>query len=293
MPEANAPPPPSALTGHRRARPLPAGAVSLLRVATPGLILAALCMGAGGCASGPERTLTAAEFQANAESAYREALESFFDKDWINVGPLMEEVKREYAGTHWARLAQLRIADALFHQGSYPESITAYREFLRDFPSDPEVPYARYRVVLCHFEARGESALSPPLEERDLVSVMDADQAIAAFLKDYPSYPERTQLLYMQSWVRGMLARHELYVARYYLDRDHLEAALSRTQYALANYLSTGLEPEALVLLGETHMRRGDPALAREAFVTVISKYPNSPFAVPARNFLTKLSGVQ
>lgn len=256
-------------------------------------LVIALTLGAAlptlGCVGGPKRSVSAAEYQRNAQAAYEAALQTFFDRDWISVGPLMEEVKRDYAGTKWARLAQLRIADALYHQGSYAEAITTYREFLRDFPSDPDVPYARYRVVLCHFSARGESVLSPPLEERDLANVTDADQAITAFLKDYPNYPEREQLEYMHSWVRGMLARHELYVARYYLDRSYFDAALMRTQYALATYRSTGLEAEALVLLGETQMRRGDPASAREAFELVLSRYPASPFAVPARKFLDRI----
>ena len=252
------------------------------------LLFALTAVAAPGCTS-EKRAVSAAEFQRNAEVAYEQALQTFYDRDWVSVPVVMEEVKREYAGTRVARLAQLRIADAQYHQGSYPESITSYREFLRDFPNDPDVPYARYRVVLCHFQARGESALAPPLEERDLVSVRDADQAISAFLKDYPDYPERERLVYMHAWVRGMLARHELYVARYYLERGNFEAALMRTEYALRTFRETGLEPEALVLLGETKMRRGERGPAREAFELVVQHYPSSPFVVPARRFLAEI----
>ncbi|HSC86051.1 MAG TPA: outer membrane protein assembly factor BamD [Polyangiaceae bacterium] len=260
------------------------GARRAIVVCTLPLLLAPMA----GCAT-EKRALSAAEFQRNAEAAYNAALETFYDRDWISVPVVMEEVKKEYAGTRFARLAQLRIADAQFHQGNYAESITAYREFLRDFPNDPEVPYARYRVVLCHFQARGESSMSPPLEERDLVNVRDADEAITSFLKDYPAYPKREDLLYMHLWVRGMLARHELYVARYYLNRDNFEAALSRAEYALRNFRETGLEPEALVLLGETQMRRGERSAAKAAFEQVLNHYPASPFVIPARNFIAEI----
>ena len=100
---------------------------------------------------------------------------------------------------------------------------------------------------------------------------------------------EREELLYMHLWVRGMLARHELYVARYYLNRDNFEAALSRTEYALRNYRETGLEPEALVLLGETQMRRGERGAARAAFELVVNQYPTSPFVATARNFIAEI----
>ncbi len=241
------------------------------------------------CSKNRAEALSAVEFQREAKAAYEKALESFHDRDWVGVPLLMAQVKKEYAGSRYARLAQLRIADAQFHQGSFAEAITAYREFLREFPNDDEVPYARYRVALCQFESRGESSLSPPLEERDLVNIRDADRTIFLFLKDYPNYKEREHLLYMQSWVRGMLARHELYVARYYLKRGKYAAAISRAEYAILNFQATGLEPEALVLLGETHMKRHEPEKAAEAFYIVIERYPDSPFVIASTNFLKKL----
>lgn len=242
-----------------------------------------------GCGGDQKRPLTAEEYAENARQAYEEALEQFYDHDWVGVMPLMEEIKREYASSRYARLAQLRIADAHFHQESYPEAVTAYRDFVRDYPNDPEVPYARYRIVLSQFQSSGASILLPPLEERDLASVRDAHESIRAFLRDYPTYPKRTELEYMLSWVRGMLARYELYVARYYLDRDNFGAAVSRTQYALTNYEDTGLEPEALVLLAETYMKQGEKEKARGTLHALLERYPSSAFAVPARRFLAQL----
>lgn len=242
-----------------------------------------------GCSKNRAAALSAVEFERQAKAAYEKAMETFYDRDWVGVPIVMEEVKREFAGSRWARLAQLRIADAHYRQASYPEAITAYREFLREFPNDNEVPYARYRVILCQFDSRGDSLLSPPLEERDLVNIHEADRNIAEFLKDYPNYKERERVLYMQQWVRGMLARHELYVARYYLQKDKLKAAVSRTEYALVNYKDTGLEPEALVLLGETYMKQGELDDAQGAFQIVLNKYPDSDFVVAATKFLKYL----
>lgn len=246
-----------------------------------------------GCSKGQGTPLTAAQYQANAEAAYNEALQAYFKKDWVNVPIQMGQIKKEYAGTKWARLAQLRIADAHFYDSSYPEAITAYREFLRDFPSDDQVIYARYMVIRCQFEARGESMTAPPLEERDLANVHDASQSIDSFLRDYPGHPERAQLLYMRKWVRGMLARHELYVARYYLAKSKYKAALARTEYTLVTYKDTGLEAEALVLLGETHMKNRQPEEARAAFNLVMERYPDSPFVDPATRFLGELERLE
>jgi len=86
------------------------------------------------------------------------------------------------------------------------------------------------------------------------------------------------------------LARHELYVARYYLSEDRYDAALARVEYALSNYRDTGLEPEALVLLGETHLKKGNLSEARTAFLLVLERYKTSPFAEPAARFLSTLA---
>lgn len=262
------------------------------RAATLGLALGAglgAAFGSVGCASKQTEPLSAAEFQANAKAAYEDALERFHRRDWAATSAQMDEVKRQYAGTRWARLAHLRIADAQFKQSEFAEAITTYREFLKDYPTDPDVPYARFQVIVCQFESRGESVTAPPLEERDLANVLDAYQTIEAFQRDYPEYPEHVRLEYMRSWVHGMLARHELYVARYYLSRDNFDAAISRTEYALRTYVDTGLEAEALVLLGETQMKRGERDKAREAFDLVLARYPKSPFVEPARRFLARV----
>lgn len=243
-----------------------------------------------GCDKNREKALSAVEYERQAKAAYEKALETFHDRDWVGVPVVMAEIKREWAGTKWARLAQLRIGDAHFHQNSYPEAITAYREFLREFPNDEEIPYARYRIILCQFDSRGDTSFSPPLEERDLVNIQEADRGIQDFLRDYPDYKERERIDYMQKWVRGMLARHELYVARYYLGKGKLDAAVGRAEYALVNYKSTGLEPEALVLLGETYMKRGDLEDAASAFQIVLDKYPDSPFVPATKKFMKHLA---
>ncbi len=59
----------------------------------------------------------------------------------------------------------------------------------------------------------------------------------------------------MLEMVAGLLARHELYVARFYLARGNFPAAVARCQYALRTYEGSGLEAEAMLLLGETYMK--------------------------------------
>ena len=93
--------------------------------------------------------------------------------------------------------------------------------------------------------------------------------------------------------------RHELYVARFYLARDNFQAAVNRIQYAMRNFaggpslrgpdeaIDSGLEAEALLLLGEVYLKMKKYPEARDAFGVIVREYPRSPLVVQANNFLT------
>lgn len=254
----------------------------------------ALCfcaLASAACAPAPRPVKTAEQYQEEARVAYDEAVAAYLDEDWEIAVRLLDEVRRNFSYTRYARLAELRLADASFRQEKFAEATAAYRSFTRDYPSDPEVPYARYRIVRAQFLQSEASVFQPPLEERDLATVRSAYSSLQAFLADYPTYHRRVELDYMLQVVTGMLVRHELYVARFYLKRDEYGPAIERVNYALDHYMASGLEAEAVVLMGETYLKMRDRAKATAAFQRVLSEYPDSPFAVPATEFLKFLGG--
>jgi outer membrane protein assembly factor BamD len=228
-------------------------------------------------------------YTENAKRAYDAALVAFFDHDWEYATQLFNDVKRKYGYSRYARLAELRLADINYRQDKYAEAVGMYKSFVADYPNDPETPYARYKIAKAEFTDSGASILLPPLEERDLSNVREAHVALRALIGDYPDSEHGAELRYMLEVVTGLLVRHELYVARFYLGRDNFDAAVARCQYAITNYQDSGMEPEALVLLGETYLKMKEREKARSTFRLVLDKYPESPFTVPAKNFLARL----
>ncbi len=253
------------------------------------LAAAALLVPIAGCAGNDLEADSALDYSQNAKRAYERGVRALESGNWEGVDELMNEVRRKYAYSRYARLAELRLADANFNQEKYAEAITGYKTFVHDYPNDPEVPYARYRIAKSQYDSVSQSALLPPLEERDLASVNDALSTIRDYLTDYPSSTYRRELAYMLAVVMGLLARHELYVARFYLAEDNFKAATERALYALRTFDQSGLEPEALLLLGEIYMKQKEPAKARDALQRVLSDYPDSAFTLPARNLLALL----
>lgn len=242
---------------------------------------------------------TALGYTADAKRAYDAAMLEFDAHNWLEAQTLFREVKRKYAYSKYARLAELRIADADFAQEKYAEAIRGYRQFVHDHRSEEgEIVYASAKIAEAEYAQIPESFLLPAPEERDQASVQEAYKALRSFLHDFPTAKEAKRIRELLGQVTARLVKHELYVARFYLQKDNYDAAIARVQYALRNYSAavagpegevtgdSGLEPEALLLLGETYLKMRKYPEARASFQTIVQRYASSVLAVQARTYL-------
>ncbi len=331
-------------------------------------VLALACLGATGASllgcelQAPKGALN---YSADAKRAYDAAIVEFDDKNWLEAQALLREVKRKYSYSRFAKLAELRLADIDFEQDKFAEAVRQYRQFVHDHRSDQaEVVYARSRIAEAEYRQINESLLLPSADERDQGVVMDAYREVKGFVADYPDAKESEKIRSLLSDVTARLVRHELYVARFYLNRGNFEAAVGRILYALRNFggaegeetdvadpeqaprergpegrgsrsprgererevearggtsrtapgrtssaqsdpkepkvtklkrveghHGSGLEPEALLLLGETYLKMRKSTEAREAFDAIVRDYPESPLLIQAKNYLAFMGG--
>ena len=267
-----------------------------------------------------QQAKTALGYTADAKRAYDAALIEFNAHNWLEAQNLMREVKRKYSYSNYARLAELRIADADFSQDKFADAIRGYRQFVHDHRSDDdEVAYARSRIAEAQYKEIGDSFLLPAGEERDQAVIMDAYKELRGYVHDYPGGAETAHVRELLADVTARLVRHELYVARFYLQRDNYDAAVSRIQYALRNFSAgtaaaptqpgsgsagakteapissvqgdSGLEPEALLLLGETYLKMHKWTDARDSFLTILQRYGRSALTIQAQSYLEYMKG--
>lgn len=242
-----------------------------------------------GCDSFGSRTAASLTYTEDARKAYREAMEAFDDRDWDDARALLSEVKRLFPYSPYAKLAELRLADVDFEQDKYTDAIAGYRGFVKGHRGDNNVEYAKYRIAKALYNDIGDSVLLPPQEERDQANALDAFRELKAFNRRFPRSRYRVDAQYMMEVVTQRLVRHELYVARYYLDRDKYTATVARVDYAIQHYPGSGLDAEALVLKGETLLKLHKPKEAREVFHEVIRDW-GGPFGRVAKRFLESMS---
>ncbi len=246
---------------------------------------------------------TGLSYTANAQRAYDEGMKEFNAHNWAESQALFAEVKKKFSYTRWARLAELRIADADFEQEKFAEALREYKQFIHDHKNDEGVEYARSRIAETNYKQISDSFLLPSADERDQAAIQDAYGDLTSFLKDYPKSKQGPHACELLDDVVARLVRHELYVARFYLARDNFEAAVSRVQYAIRNYAGNeacppgraahtkpenayGLVPDALLLLGETYLRMHRTDDAKTAFQVILDRYPQSELALQARRYI-------
>jgi outer membrane assembly lipoprotein YfiO len=169
------------------------------------------------------------------------------------------------------------------------DAISAYREYIQNHRNDRDIEYAKYRMAKALYLDIDDTVLLPPAEERDQATTLDAFKELRGFIRQFPRSRYQRDAAFMLEVVTGRLVRHELYVARFYLKRDNFEATVARVDYALRNYPDSGLDPEALVLKGETLLKMKKPAEARVMFEAVIRDW-GGPFTTTAQRFLDEMA---
>ena len=126
-------------------------------------------------------------------------------------------------------LAELAIADTQFARGNYTEAVDSYKSFIRLHPTHEKVEdgYAAFRVGECYYKDMPDDVwLLPPSYEKDQSAVTDALRELDDFRKKYPDskYMKDVEPLRTER-AASRLVDHEVYVARFYLNRDHTKAA--------------------------------------------------------------------
>ena len=161
------------------------------------VVLAVLPLGVGCENEAPKTVLS---YTADAKRAYDAALDEFKAHNWIEAQNLMREVKRKYSYSKYARLAELRIADADYEQEKFADAIREYRQFVHDHRSDAdEVSYARSRIAESQFKQIGDSFLLGAGEERDQATIL------RPLVMDFPSDPEALAQKYEYMFGKSLL----------------------------------------------------------------------------------------
>lgn len=254
---------------------------SILRAIALGLVLASAA-----CKTGPDLS---ADYAQSASENYELALGEFSDEDWEEAIQYADFVRIRFPFSRYAVEAELLIARAEFEQGNYLTAQDAFHQFAKLHPTHKHVRngWVSYMAaVSAYMNGPQGFFLLPPAYQRDQSRLREALIELEYFFDHYGDTPTADHAVALRDEVNRRLLEHELYVARFYLDKDKPEAAIGRLEAAHAQYPGIGLDAEVLFLLGVTYLRMEEVELARSTFSELQSQHPKHHHGKQARIYL-------
>ncbi len=181
---------------------------------------------------------------------YNQGMEEFERGDVIYAGKKFSEAELLYPQSEWASKAVLMSAYGYFSQGYYNDAINDLERFLKKYKNHPQTDYAYYLLALCHYDQIID-------EKKDLNQILLSQKYFNYIVKNYPNTDYALDSKYKLDFILEIMASKEMYLARYYVQREKWIPAINRFKRIIKEYDTTIYVEEALHRLVELHYKVG------------------------------------
>ena len=182
--------------------------------------------------------------------AYKQGLLELDNGDVIYAARKFNEVEIIYPQSIWAPRASLMAAYAYYSQSYFDDSIIELNRFLKKYPKNENLDYAYYLLGLSYYDQMID-------ETKDTQLIFKAKNYFKKIVNDYPNTDFALDSKFKLELIMELLAAKEMYLARYYLDREKWVPAINRFQVVVNDYDETIFIEEALFRLVELNYKIG------------------------------------
>lgn len=233
------------------------------------LLLLLLTLLLGACASSPDGGFDTRKW--SVKKLYTEAKEALDDGNYERAIKLYEDLESRYPFGPYAEQAQLDSAYAYMKFNEPDTAVAVADRFIKLHPRHSNVDYAYYlRGLARTSEKQSLTDKFLPFGERDgsqhdPSSTHQAYTYFADLVKKFPDSHYIPDAIKRMDKLRDSLAKHEVFVARYYLQRNAYVAAVNRAKFVIENFPTTTSSREALEILAQGYTQLGMETLAKDA----------------------------
>ena len=181
---------------------------------------------------------------------YNQGMKEFNRGDVIFASKKFNEAELLYPQSAWAPRAVLMSAYGFFSKGYYNDAINELQRFLTKYKNHPQTDYAYYLLALCHYDQIID-------EKKDLKEILEAKKYFEIVINNYPDTDYASDSKYKLELIIEIMASKEIYLARYYIQREKWIPAINRFKKVANDYETTIYVEEALHRLVELHYKIG------------------------------------
>jgi outer membrane protein assembly factor BamD len=204
---------------------------------------------------------------------------------WQRARTYFSHLYESFPNDPLGRRSLLRIADTYYEQGDPVNLVEAqykYRDFINRYPTSDQADYAMLRIGMCSFKQMERA-------DRDQQKTREALEKLNDMLRAHPNSPLKAEAEARRQEVLDRLARHEHLVARYYMKRGSNNSAVQRLNFLIDTYTNYNDRAGAFYDLGNALSHLGRDGEARLYFERVLTEFPKSDYAEPAKRRLGEL----
>jgi outer membrane protein assembly factor BamD len=216
-----------------------------------------------------------------APELWQTANEAYDDEAYDLAIERYKKLLDQYPFDNNAEEAELKIGYAYFLAGRYDEAVAGFEDFERMHPTSQHLASVEYHRGLAH--------LAPyRTPDRDRSYAVQALTSFRNVTDRFPDTPWASRADLRIRECREILARHEQFVADYYLSRKSLRAAEARLRHLLQEYADMDATVDTLVQFARAYDEQGEPRAAALTRAAVIELQPGGPAARAARKRLAR-----
>ncbi len=182
--------------------------------------------------------------------AYQEGIKALDDGDGLSAAKKFSEAELLFPQSIWAPRAALMSAYAYYSNEFYADTIYEIERFLKTYPRHSRTDYAYYLLAIAYYDQIID-------ETKDLDAILKAKQYFEFVISNYPNTDFAMDSKFKLELINEVLASKEMYLARYYYDKEKWIPAINRFNNVVENYNDTIFIEEALHRLVEIHYKIG------------------------------------
>ena len=182
--------------------------------------------------------------------AYTEGMEAIDKQDYVIAAKKFSEAEILYPQSLWAPRSALMSAYSYYLNQNYLETIDELERYLKNYPLHNRQSYAFYLMALAYYEQIVD-------EKKDLEPILNSKKYFNLLIKQYPESEFAVDAEYKLELIEDFLASKEMYLGRYYIERNKWIPAINRFKTVVEKYDQTIFVEEALHRLVEINYKIG------------------------------------
>ena len=182
--------------------------------------------------------------------AYQEGIKALEEQDGLTAAKKFSEAELLFPQSKWAPRASLMAAYSYYSNEYYSDTLYELERFFKTYPNHPRTDYAYYLLAITYYDKIVD-------ETKDLDSIIKSKRYFEFLINNYPNTDYAIDSKFKLELINEVLASKEMYLARYYFDKEKWIPAINRFKLVVQNYNDSIFIEEALHRLVEIHYKIG------------------------------------